>query len=282
MYYTVLVAEICTENLEKKEKELKAFVNAVANYLNKVFAKSLKAKTEYKSGKFQAVYTSPVAAFLYNRLLRMFLYPLQIRSGFGEGKLYLEVGLDGPAYFNALEALKHADGIALNTCFVAYGKTDKYINLLLKTSDYLSRKESISINLVKLMAELYIPLFKKEYMNYFEYQEDQYFLKALYYKEEFYNYISLFDPSIRGLYPNAKNFQIPKIEDCKIYNLDDLYNKEHPELINGFWRKGFSSKIAYSLNNTSRQNVDKHLDGRIIFQRNIDGGIALFLGEKKI
>lgn len=284
MNHSVLLGEIINqEAICEEERELTFFIDAALGYLNRTFSKSLQVKAEYLAYKFQGVFSGASAAFLYYRLLKLLLYPLQIKSGIGEGKLYLEeLGtMDGPAYFNACQALKHSLREDFNLCYISFSKSDPYINSLLQASDYLDRKQSISTNLIKLMAELYFPLFKKNAMIFFEFREDHNFLKALEYKEFFYNHLSEIDSSIKGAYPQAKNYRLPSLTDCEIYNLDDLCNKDHPEIIDCFWKRGFASKIANSMNNTTRQNVEKHLEGGISFQRNLDGAIALMFGEKK-
>jgi hypothetical protein len=284
MNRSVLLCEIANRDaVGEEERKLKGFVEAACGYLNRVFSKSLQVKAEYKEQKIQSIFSGATAAFLYYRLLKLLLYPLQIKAGIGEGKIYLEElkTLDGPAYFNACQALEHSLREDFNLCYISFSKSDRYLNALLQASDYLDRKQSISTNLIKLMAELYFPLFKKNAMDFFEFREDRNFLKALEYKQYFYDVLSESDTSIKGIYPQAKNYRLPELADCEIYNLEDLCSKDRPEILNCFWKRGFASKIASSINNTTRQNVEKHLESGISFQRNLDGAIALMLGEKK-
>ncbi len=286
MNYTVMLGEIICEDLKKEQlTELKKFLESAFKYLNHVFPKSLKVKTILRKEDFQGVFDNSVAAFLYYRILKMLIYPVQIRVGLGEGKFYPEeinsADVEGPAHFNAHRALSLSENKNRNITYISFNKSDKYLNSLLESLDYLEKKNTISNNLIKLMAELYFPIFKRSSMDFFEYQEEKNLLKTLEYKEKFYNWLIETDPSIKGTYPDAKKFRLPKLDDCEIYDYEDLYGKEKSEVIDCYWKRGFSTKIANSLNNTSRQNVDKHLEYGIILQRNLEGGICLFLAEKK-
>lgn len=285
MNCTILLGEVDSENIDKEwVSDFEDYLRSVINYLNRVFEKSLKVNVSFRKEDFQGVFNNALAAYLYYRQMKMLLYPLDIKAGLGEGKYYQNTENDvveGPAHFNAHRALSFSQDSKIGIAYISFNKSDKYLNSLFQAIEYLERKHTISSNLIKLMAELYFPLYKKNAMELVEYRKEKNFLKALKYKEKFYNHFSEEDQSIRGIYPDSGKFQLPRLDDCELIDLEVLYGKEKADVVTCFWKRGFCSRIAKSLNNTTRQNVNKHLESGIILQRNLEGSVCLFLAEKR-
>lgn len=286
MNYTVLLGEVNEEGINKELlPDIKIFLETALVYLSKIFKKSLKVPPTYQKEEFQGVFTDAVAAYLYYRQLKMLLFPLIIRVGLGEGKHYPNPvdseTIEGPAHYHAERSLALATAYDIGCAYLSFSKSDKYLNSLLQALDFMEKKQSISVNLVKLFSEMYFPLYKKNAMEFTEFQKDKDLIKALHYKEQFYYLLLETNPSLRGTEPAADNFYLPKLDECKIVDLETLYAKEKADIISCFWERGFCTKIAKSMNNTTRQNVNKHLENGIIFQRNLEGSVALFLAEKK-
>lgn len=285
MNCTILLGEVNSEKIDKEwVLEFNNFLQNVITYLNRVFKKSLKVKVALRKEEFQGVFNNALTAYLYYRQMKMLLYPLEIKAGLGEGKYYQNTETDvveGPAHFNAHKALSLTQDFKISIAYISFNKFDKYLNSIFQAIEFLEKKNTISSNLIKLMAEFYFPLYKKNAMDFYEFTKEKNLLKALKSKENFYNLLAEEDHSIRGIYPDSDKFQLPKLEDCELIDLETLFGKEKADVVTCFWKRGFYSRIAKSLNNTTRQNVNKHLESGIILQRNLEGSVCLFLAEKR-
>lgn len=275
MNYTIMLGEVKGDVDKKWQPDLKELFEAAFSYLNRVFKKSLKSPPSFRKEEIQGVFVERAAAYLYYRQLKMLLFPLSVRIGLGEGKHYQisSETFEGPAYFHAERALALARAKDAGAVYVSFRKTDKYLNAILLASEHLERRQSLGGNLVRLFSEIYFPLYKKNAMEFSEYGEEKNLLKALRLKEKFFEIL------LENKRPFPE-FMLPKLSECKLIDLEALYAREKEELVSCFWERGFCTKIAASLK-MSRQNVSKHLDSGIIFQRNLEGSAALFLTERK-
>ncbi|OGO80778.1 MAG: hypothetical protein A2Y21_06180, partial [Clostridiales bacterium GWC2_40_7] len=242
-----------------------------------IFKPSLEFDVIFSAGdEVQGLFKSPTSAFLYLRLFKMILSPLQIRCGIGVGEWDVRIPngtsseQDGPAYHNARAAILNAhDRNDYSVLFNSNNENDIYINTLANMSFLFAKKQSQYQNQVLLLTELLIPLFDSNAMD----------LQA------FAQIFTLIQNKVdQEFYIFTKNKSESKID---LFNkiptdFEPFYVFSPSILESGFTltstlKKGLSTKIS-NITNTSRQNIDNVIKTANIAEiRNIDLTTLLFI-----
>ena len=269
---------INSKKLSKGEREqIQIFIKTCLGTLNSIFKPSLEFDVIFSAGdEVQGLFTSPTSAFLYLRLLKMVLSPLQIRCSIGVGEWDVRIPngtsseQDGPAYHNARAAISNAyNRNDYSVLFNSNNENDIYINTLINTSFLFVKKQSQYQNQVLLLTELMLPLFDSNAMDLQTFAQIFNLIQNKV-NQEFYindknkseNKINLFNEILTDFEP----FYIfsPSILESKFVFTSTL-------------KKGLSTKIS-NITNTSRQNIDNVIKtGNITEIRNIDATTLLLI-----
>ncbi len=272
MKYSAFMIDIVNSRKLSKEnrEEVQYYVKGCIESLNRVFKPALSFKVVFSGGdEVQGLFNNPVAAFMYYRLLKLILFPIEIRCGIGVGEWDVKImngtstEQDGPVYHNAREAINLAhQGSGNNILFNSQSETDVYLNTLLNTSYLLMSKQSIYQSQIQLLVELIYPLLEQNSMD-LESLKDLFPLLKEKEKKSFYLKLSKNKGCI------FQNISGAFIESEPIYTVAEKMFQDNM-LIESSVRKGISTKIS-NITNTTRQNIDKVIkSGNISAIRNID------------
>ena len=281
MLYTALVADITnSKKFSKNErKQIQIFIKMCLENLNSIFKPSIKFDVIFSAGdEFQGLFASPIAAFLYLRLLKMILSPVQIRCGIGVGKWDVRIPdgtsseQDGSAYHNARIAISNAhDKSDYSVLLNSNSENDIFINALMNISFLFAKKQSTYQNELLLLTEMMFPLFSNEII---DIKSFPLMFKLLNNKTDKDFYVG--SKSKSGSKINLINSILPDFEPLNLLSSSILKKKL---IISETWKKGYSTKIA-NITNTTRQNIDNIIkSGNIIEIRNIDATTLLLIDK---
>jgi hypothetical protein len=279
MSYTAMMVDITnSKKLSEQNREaIQLYIKQSLNVLNNVFSPSLVFDVIFSAGdEVQGLFKTPCSAFMYYRLFKLILAPLQMRCGFGVGEWNVKIidgtsaEQDGSAYHNAREAITHAHNAAeWSILFNSNSDNDFYINTLLNSSSLLSRKQSIYQNAVSLLIELVAPFFDASILKLEGLQE----ILILLQNKENVNFYSLTNDKNDNLFKNIHTVSYEN-DPIQIFS-KSLY--ENKILLNSTIKKGTSTKIS-NITNTTRQNIDNIIGSANISSiRNIDLTAILFM-----
>lgn len=281
MKYTAFMVDIVNSKKLTREnrKDVQFYIKKTLNVLNEVFKPSLTFDVIFSAGdEVQGLFNNPSAAFMYYRLLKMILSPLQIRCGIGIGEWDVKIAngtsaeQDGTAFHNAREAISKAHNVmGWNILVYSNGAQDLTINTLLNASSLLSQKQSVYQNEIALLVELTVPFIDENAM---EMESLPSVLKLLQEKET----INFYRPSKEKSENDYTHFYASSLENEPVYVFSkDIFDDKM--FLESTIKKGISTKIA-SITNTTRQNIDNIIkSGNISNIRNIDLTAILFMNK---
>jgi len=277
MIYTAFMVDIVdSKKLQKNDREdLQIYIKKVLENLNIVFGPELIFEVVFSAGdEVQGLFKTPTSAFMYYRLLRTLVSPLEIRCGIGVGTWDVKIingtssEQDGSAYHNAREAidLAHKTFMGYNIIFNSESKNDIYINTLLNSSASFHQIQSDYQKQFNMLIEITQPFFDVEIMDIESLKE----ISQLIQKRLAINFYSESK--------NTKNIDMEQFqcEPLSIFN-KSLY--EGKIFLESTIKKGTSGKIS-NLINTTRQNTDKIIkSANIATIRNIELTALIYLHE---
>ena len=140
-------------------------VNVIGS-LNKLFCRCLLRKVEFSAGdEIQGLFSSPDAAYLYYRLLTMWLHPIKTRAGIGVGDWDVRIeemgttSQDGQVYHFARYAIENAeDGEGYPVLLYSGKKADPVINTIIGAEASVRAKQSVYQNHIALLTEVFSPI----------------------------------------------------------------------------------------------------------------------------
>ncbi len=274
MNYTTLMIDIIeSKKINKKNREeLQIFIKKTLSVLNQIFEPALEFEVIFSAGdEFQGLFKNPQAAILYYRLLSTILAPLQIRCGIGYGEWDIRIKdgtsseQDGPTYHYARRAMQLTqEKNDYTILFNSNNKNDKYLNTLLNIRNLLIQQQSKTQTTIQLLYELIVPLIDEQSIDYDK-------IKNIYKLFEDRNKLTGNETTVIKKYNNQEKFPI---------YIDENLNMAEDMIIETFKVKGLSTLIA-SITNTTRQNIENIIKkANIIYIRNIDLTILLYIKEK--
>lgn len=275
IYSAIMIDIVDSKKLTKNDREdIQIYIKNCLSTLNKVFKPSLVFDVVFSAGdEVQGLFKSPLAPYLYFRLLKMILDPVQIRCGIGVGSWDVKIvnGVsteqDGSAFHNARDAIEQAHKKSeLSVLYKSSNKNDLYVNSLISTSFDFSQKQTKQQRLVSLLIELLTPLYSEDDMDIKIIEE----LIQLINKKKL---IPFFDTDISIFealdnFINKNNYYPINIKDA--LNNNKIYNES--TII-----KGLSQKLSDCFG-TSRQNIEKSIDrSNVDIIRNLDLTALMFI-----
>lgn len=176
MKKTVLIIDIkSSKNIgaEKRIKVQQKFASIVDDIINVIYKDTLIAKIDFSAGdSIQGVFENPASAISCYLLVKVLMYPNEIRCGIGTGNI-INAGfsdtnrLDGEAYHNAKFALDICKKEDYN--ILIYSKTDNdiFINQYFINAQHFetkqSQKQKAVNNLVFLLTPIGFNIFSNDY-----------------------------------------------------------------------------------------------------------------------
>ncbi|HHU55956.1 MAG TPA: hypothetical protein GXZ48_04625 [Acholeplasmataceae bacterium] len=165
--YCAMMVDIKDSQKLKQDKRIKIqkkLIDVIA-LLNKTFVNQLKYKLVFNSGdSVQGLFYKPFDALKYYFSLKDLLYPYEVRLGLGVGSIVIDFEnydsnmQDGPAYHNALSALKLAKKENVDAIIETKTKLDYYVNELLYILFILENSQSNNQKDVNNLINLLLPV----------------------------------------------------------------------------------------------------------------------------
>jgi SatD family (SatD) len=281
MLYAAFIADIVnSKKLSKVNREqLQVFVKACLDILNNIFQPSLEFDVIFSAGdEVQGLFKSPVSAFLYLRLFKMILSPVQIRCGLGVGEWDVRIPngssneQDGSSYHNARAAILNVHNRTdCSVLFNSNNENDIFINTLINASSLFAKKQSPYQNQMLLLTELMMPLFDTNSMNPNTLMQISVLLQK---KSEQEFYITVKNKAKKNI--NMFNIIPSDFEPFYIFSPSIIESKL---VLNSTLKKGLSTRIS-NITKTSRQNIDNVIkSGNIAEIRSMDTAALLLINK---
>ena len=244
--------------------EVQQMIRENITILNQIFASELERDVIFSGGdEIQGLFRTAQSAYLYQRLLRMLLFPVSLCSGIGYGGWTVRISggvsteQDGPAYHRARYALNTIS--KLQECKVLYNsesKEDIFINQMIHGTELLGLQCTFYQRQLTLFCELLYPIDAGQIMDCSSFPE---------------------------LFKIWNDRQVDKIdnlwEENAHDNCVDAFSAEAELCITAGQIRGISIELSKRLG-ISRQSVEKAIKaGYIIEMRNETIGILKYFKE---
>lgn len=158
-------------DIEKSKKyevsdrnEMQHYIDKCIKNLNGIFSEAMQCEVTFSAGdELQGLFDDVVVALLYFRVFEMLMKPVKIRAGIGIGDwtVKMERGLstqqDGPAYYNARQAIKESHSMQLQNIRICSDEDDTLANYMINASLPLKRQQIYMQNIVQVLIELIFP-----------------------------------------------------------------------------------------------------------------------------
>lgn len=166
--YAALIIDLKKSRSYTKEdrNSIQYYITDVIYLLNRLYRRELAREVDFSAGdEVQGLFSTPEAAYLYYRMLSMWLHPVEIRAGIGIGSWDVQLdskgttGQDGPAYHKARYAIKNADDSeGYPILFFSGSQSDITINTIIGGAASIMAKQSVYQNQIMLITELLFPI----------------------------------------------------------------------------------------------------------------------------
>ena len=166
--YAALIIDLKKSRSYTKEDRnyIQHYIMDVIHLLNRLYYREIVREVDFSAGdEVQGLFSSPEAAYLYYRMISMWLHPIEIRAGIGVGEWDVQLdnkgttAQDGPAYHKARYAIKHADDSeGYPVLFLSDRQSDITINTIIGGTASIMAKQSVYQNQVMLITELLFPI----------------------------------------------------------------------------------------------------------------------------
>lgn len=280
MNYYALMVDVVKSRLyyDADREDIQHFVYQTIDTLNLIFKKELVKPVEFSAGdELQGLFSSLNSAYMYLRLLRLTISPVNIRASIGGGDWTVQIdkagttAQDGSAYHNARYALQRLEESYDYDIFVfTNNRSDKFLNALINSESIIYNSQTDMQREMMLLFEVYSPILSDEYAN-----------------VDIYNYRYLLDIAYKKMRfnfyrPVSRRYEESLIDRFDFYNVDieptfayDYF--EADDIAIDTRRRKISSYLS-QLIHTSRQNVEKLVaKGNIINCRNQTIAILNFM-----
>lgn len=270
--YAALIIDLKESRRYTKENRsyIQHYIMLVIHQLNERFHRELLREVDFSAGdEVQGLFSSPEAAYLYYRMLSIWLHPVEIRAGIGVGGWDVKLdnkgttGQDGPAYHKARHAIKNADDSeGYPVLFFSGSHCDVTINTIIGGAASIIAKQSISQNQIMLITELLYPIGSDDVrVDYYDMAYDVEYL--LHKKSILANEVEGF---MRPLPFDRLQCSIAKM--IKLITLEDIREETRFYITSGKQR-GIPTELA-GIMDISRQTIDKTIKaGNIYTERNM-------------
>lgn len=243
--------------------------------LNYIFEPSLAQEVSFSAGdELQGLFIRPEAAFLYLRLFKMLIFPVQVHAGIGYGDWSIQINdagttaQDGPTYHNARHAIFEAKKAADYSALI-YSRTnmDSLLNTLMNSCFLLTENQSLYQNELMILAEIMWPIWQEGL-----FPERMPALTDIMQHKYRLQYFSSWKHNNQK-YPFSNLISMP-------YPFNIAYNEYKKSYYVASGRPRGASQIIAEITGTSRQSVDRVLKaGNIFEERNTAITTAQYLSK---
>lgn len=270
--YAALIIDLKKSRGYTKEdrNHIQYYIMDVVHLLNNLYRRELVREVDFSAGdEVQGLFSSPEAAYLYYRMLSMWLHPVEIRAGIGVGGWDVQLdskgttGQDGPAYHKARYAIKHADDSEGYPVLLLSGShSDVTINTIIGGAASIMAKQSVYQNQIMLITELLFPICNY-YVRAYDYVTPPDIVRFLHEKCVLAHKM---EEIIRSL--PIDRLQHGFVEIIDPINADDI-REETKFYITSGKQRGIPTKLA-NIMDISRQTIEKTIKaGNIYTARNM-------------
>ena len=271
--YAALIVDLKKSRGYTKEDRnyIQYYIMDVIHLLNNLYHRELVREVDFSAGdEVQGLFSSPEAAYLYYRMLSMWLHPVEIRAGIGVGGWDVQLdskgttGQDGPAYHKARYAIKHADDSeGYPILFLSGSHSDVTINTIIGGAASIMAKQSVYQNQIMLITELLFPICNY-YVRAYDYVTPPDIVRFLHEKCVLAHKM---EEIMRPL--PIDRLQHGFVEIIDPINADDI-REETKFYITSGKQRGVPTKLAGIMENISRQTIEKTIKaGNIYTARNM-------------
>lgn len=271
--YAALIIDLKKSRAYTKEDRnyIQYYIMDVVHLLNNLYRRELVREVDFSAGdEVQGLFSSPEAAYLYYRMLSMWLHPVEIRAGIGVGGWDVQLdskgttGQDGPAYHKARYAIKHADDSeGYPILFLSGSHSDVTINTIIGGAASIMAKQSVYQNQIMLITELLFPICNY-YVRAYDYVTPPDIVRFLHEKCVLAHKM---EEIMRPL--PIDRLQHGFVEIIDPINADDI-REETKFYITSGKQRGVPTKLAGIMENISRQTIEKTIKaGNIYTARNM-------------
>ena len=279
MRYAAMMFDIVESRRYIDRYDVQLIVMNSVSYLNHIYISSIKKEVVSSAGdEFQGLFMDLQTAFLYVRKLQLLIYPIKIRCGIGYGEIKYDVeewessAIDGEAYYLCRDAINAISKKKSNAvCFNTNSNFDKYLNALCSSSAEIKSRQSQTVRLIELIADIISPMgSEKEDLGFYNFILENR-LRVI--KQELWN---------RNV-GRTRNLEEPCVNFNRLFETKEFFEPKCNSdtfYMEDFWSHGMSTYIAEILN-TTRQNIDRYISlGKVKESRTIDKAIYKFAGEE--
>lgn len=278
-YYALMVDVVKSRRYYDSDRgDIQHFVYQTVDILNRIFKGELVKPVEFSAGdELQGLFYSLNSAYMYLRLLRLTISPVNIRASIGGGAWTVQVDKggttvqDGSAYHNARYALQRLEESYDYDIFVfTNNHSDKFLNALINSESIIYNLQTDMQREMTLLFEVCSPILSEKNAK-IKVSDYRYLLDIAYNKNHFDFY-----------QPVSRRYEESPIERFNFYNLEIeptfAYDYFESEDIAIDTRRRKISYYLSQLIHTSRQNVEKLVaKGNIINCRNQTIAILNFM-----
>lgn len=250
--------------------EVQEYLSKCIKLLNDIYRPMISCDVIFSAGdELQGLFTDPVAAVLYWRMLEFLVYPVQIRAGIGIGEWNVRIdgGLsteqDGPAYHNSRTAIKEVYNRQMQRIRIkSNSEKDILSNHLLNSSMGFKSSQNNIQNMLQIVSEIMYPFVLEDKII----PIDNFAVKIFELKKSYKIEENIISPSTKKSKSreNSLNDAVICVQD-KIPIIEKSLDAEDVVV-----RKGMNIHIANVMNKT-RQNIDVVMRrGNILLIRGMD------------
>lgn len=166
--YVALIIDIVKSRTygQIDRSDIQVYINDVIKFLNQVYKNACELEMVFSAGdEIQGLFTNIDTAYLYYRLFKMLVSPVEIRGGIGTGEWTIQVkgeastAQDGPAYHLARQAITQTDPTLGYQLLVKSNSTDDVLlNSLISAEMTLINGQSLYQNELLLLSEILYPI----------------------------------------------------------------------------------------------------------------------------
>lgn len=277
MKYSAMIIDIVNSKKlsDYDRQDIQNYIVNCLDKLNEVFKPSLEFDVVFSAGdEVQGLFKNAISSFLYFRLLKSLLEPIQIKCGIGIGEWSVRIQnsrtteQDGPAYHNARFALNEVKKMKnSNILFKSESSYDRYINSIVSASFTLTLNQTIKQRELSTLLEIINPFILEDGMLLERYNE----IGNLFREKN----------TIKYYFTNSELIAIPEfsniVVDYNFININEISVQKLKTNNDSTITRGIPKLISEILG-TTRQNTEKSIiRSNLELIRDLDLTVLIFI-----
>lgn len=166
--YTALIIDLKNSRLysDKERYAIQTHLIRILDLLNQLYGRDILRRVDFSAGdEMQGLFSTAESAYLFYRLLSIWLHPVKIRAGIGVGSWDLQIAdrgttsQDGKAYHNARRAINSTnDADGYSVLIYSGTRCDITLNTIIGGATTITDNLSANQNQLLLATELMFPI----------------------------------------------------------------------------------------------------------------------------